>query len=209
MFKGSPFANSLYPETGHPVLRRCTDRRIGSPPGGCRLLRRSSIYPADGAHKANRFEHAVQLFAYKVGNRNARRHKDPIPRLSVKGRHRNPDPLLSGVDVNVNLPAGIDDLHHRAFKRLRHAFRLDGRGLIAPGCFRSRRLFSSADRAPETTGDSQHQQRQDIPWKAIKSFFHMPPPYNREGIRLFLWRISKRIMVRSVALQKALSPKTA
>ena len=42
-----------------------------------------------------------------------------------------------------------------------------------------------------------------------QSLFSYAPPYDHEGIRLFLGRISKRIMVRSVALQKALSPKAA
>jgi hypothetical protein len=105
-------------------FRSWTDWRIDFPLCWCRLVRRAFIYPADAAHKVNHFELAIQVLALKVGNRNTRRHKDPISGLPIKGGHRNPDELLSGVDVDINVPAGIDHLHHRAFKHLRHAFRL-------------------------------------------------------------------------------------
>ena len=88
----------------------------------CRLFRLSVIYPADASHKVNHFEIAIQVSAVKVGKRNAGRHDDLVSELSVKGRHRNPDLILSGVDANINMPAGTDHLYHGAFKHLRHDF---------------------------------------------------------------------------------------
>jgi hypothetical protein len=74
LFFVSFFAKLIHRGMRHPVFHWYTDWGMDFPKCWRRLVRHALIYTADAAHKVNHFEFAIQVFALKVGNRNAGRH---------------------------------------------------------------------------------------------------------------------------------------